>query len=144
MNEIALVVAVIALLIALVLAIQVNTLRRRLNSLPADENLGAAWNFNRLVDATSAPYFCWSPHDDERDRGIGPADEHVEHVVLPTRLDAFQQVGGQRFEFRSGERNAAAVAVEVDLQHGLAADDQDLPRQAAFNGLTICQTYRLV
>jgi len=39
----------------------------RVTVLPADENLGAAWNFNRLVEATVAPYFCWSPHDDERE-----------------------------------------------------------------------------
>lgn len=39
----------------------------RVRVLPAEENLGAAWNFNRLVEATSAPYFCWSPHDDERE-----------------------------------------------------------------------------
>ncbi|MFT5200728.1 MAG: glycosyltransferase involved in cell wall biosynthesis [Candidatus Aldehydirespiratoraceae bacterium] len=39
----------------------------RVRVLPAQENLGAAWNFNRLVEATSAPYFCWSPHDDERE-----------------------------------------------------------------------------
>ena len=41
MIEVALVVAVVALLIALVLAIQVNGLRRRLNSVPADENVFA-------------------------------------------------------------------------------------------------------
>ena len=41
MIEIALVVAVIALLIAVVLAIQLNGLRRRLNSVPADEDVFA-------------------------------------------------------------------------------------------------------
>jgi hypothetical protein len=39
MIEITLVVAVVALLIALVLVIQVNGLRRRINSMPADENI---------------------------------------------------------------------------------------------------------
>lgn len=39
----------------------------RVRVLESDENRGAAWNYNRLVAATSAPYFCWTAHDDERE-----------------------------------------------------------------------------
>ena len=36
----------------------------RVRVLQAEENLGAAWNYNRLVDAASGPYFKWAAHDD--------------------------------------------------------------------------------
>jgi glycosyltransferase involved in cell wall biosynthesis len=36
----------------------------RVRLLPADENLGAAWNYNRLVEAATGEYFRWAAHDD--------------------------------------------------------------------------------
>lgn len=36
----------------------------RVTVLSAEENLGAAWNYNRLVDAASGEYFKWAAHDD--------------------------------------------------------------------------------
>ena len=36
----------------------------RVRILRSDANRGAAWNYNRALDATDAPYFRWHAHDD--------------------------------------------------------------------------------
>jgi glycosyltransferase involved in cell wall biosynthesis len=36
----------------------------RVRYLRSDENLGASWNFNRLVSEARGEYFKWAPHDD--------------------------------------------------------------------------------
>ena len=36
----------------------------RIIVLPSPENHGAAWNYNRVVDAATTPYFRWAAHDD--------------------------------------------------------------------------------
>jgi glycosyltransferase involved in cell wall biosynthesis len=35
----------------------------------SDENRGAVWNFNRVVELARGDYFMWAAHDDERDLG---------------------------------------------------------------------------
>jgi glycosyltransferase involved in cell wall biosynthesis len=37
---------------------------RRVRYLPAEQNRGAAWNFNRVVAEASGPYFKWAADDD--------------------------------------------------------------------------------
>lgn len=56
----------------------------RITVLDSAENRGAAWNYNRVVHESSAPYFCWNPHDDEREPTA------IEHC-----LDAFDAHGDQ-------------------------------------------------
>lgn len=36
----------------------------RVRAVWSDENRGAAWNYNRLVELARAPYFKWAAHDD--------------------------------------------------------------------------------
>jgi glycosyltransferase involved in cell wall biosynthesis len=36
----------------------------RVRLLRSDANRGAAWNYNRLLEHATAPYFKWHPHDD--------------------------------------------------------------------------------
>ena len=36
----------------------------RVRVLPAQENLGAAWNYNRAVESATGRYFKWAAHDD--------------------------------------------------------------------------------
>jgi glycosyltransferase involved in cell wall biosynthesis len=44
----------------------------RVRYLRSDENLGASWNFNRLVAEARGEYFKWAPHDDI----VGPGYLH--------------------------------------------------------------------
>jgi glycosyltransferase involved in cell wall biosynthesis len=39
----------------------------RVSVVRVEDNRGAAWNFNRVVELSSAPYFKWATHDDLHD-----------------------------------------------------------------------------
>ncbi|MEM7142392.1 MAG: glycosyltransferase family 2 protein [Actinomycetota bacterium] len=61
----------------------------RVRVLEADENLGAAWNYNRLVAETSGRYFCWTPHDDERTPGAFAAAVEALDAAGPDTVLAY-------------------------------------------------------
>ncbi|MDY7105032.1 MAG: glycosyltransferase family 2 protein [Actinomycetota bacterium] len=59
---------------------------QRVRYLRSEENHGAAWNFNRLLDVARGEYFKWAADDDEHEPGfIGSCVEVLDHhpdVVL--------------------------------------------------------------
>ncbi len=91
MIEIAMVVAVIALLAAIVVAVQLNALRRRFNSLPADENVfailrGVDNELGRLDAATA-----------EMEPRLAAVERLLPHAIVNTGVvnyDAFGDIAG--------------------------------------------------
>lgn len=82
----------------------------RVRVLPSDVNRGAAWNFNRCVEAARAPLFKWAAHDDLYDPQFlslcVPTMESSEDVsVCFTRTLEIDELG--REFHRHGELNVA-------------------------------------
>ena len=91
MIEIAVVVAIVALLAAIFVAVQVNNLRRRLNSLPADENVfailrGVDNELGRLDSVTAA-----------LEPRLAAVEQLLPHAIVNTGVvnyDAFGDIAG--------------------------------------------------
>jgi hypothetical protein len=105
MIEIALVVAVVALLIAVFLALQVNGLRRRLDSMPAEENV---YDILRGVDNELGRL-------DAVQAALEPRLAAVEHLIPQAivktgvvNYDAFGDIAGNM------SRSVALLSVEGD------------------------------
>ncbi len=105
MIEIAMVVAVIALLAAVVLALQVNSLRNRLDSVPADENVfsllrGIDNDLGRL-DAVI----------DDLEPRLAAVEHLIPHAIVNTGVvnyDAFGDIAGNL------SRSVALLSVDGD------------------------------
>ena len=105
MIEIAVVVAVVALLAAIFLAIQVNGLRRRIDSVPADENVfallrGIDNELGRLDAFTSA-----------LEPRLAAVEQLIPHAIVYTGVvnyDAFGDIAGNL------SRSVALLSVDGD------------------------------
>lgn len=95
----------------------------RIRVIHAPENRGAAFNYNRVVELTSAPFFCWTPHDDEREptaieHCIAAFDEHGPDAVLVHNRGVFideasEIVGVDDDHFEITDRGAARRLVRA-------------------------------
>jgi hypothetical protein len=105
MIEIAMVVAIVALLAAVVLAFQINGLRRRLNSMPADENVfdilrGVDNELGRLDSVTQA-----------LEPRLAAVEHLIPHAIVNTGVvnyDAFGDIAGNM------SRSVALLSVDGD------------------------------
>ena len=71
----------------------------RVRYLRADENRGAAWNYNVVFRASTAPLFSWAAHDDEKGPGffrlcVEALDDAGPDVVLATPRAVFIDADG--------------------------------------------------
>ena len=58
----------------------------RIHVLGSDQNLGAAWNYNRLVDSCDTEFFRWHAHDDilapeYLERCLAELDQHPDAIL---------------------------------------------------------------
>jgi hypothetical protein len=105
MIEIAMVVAIVALLGAIAVAVQVNGLRRRLNSVPADENVfailkGVDNELGRLDSVTKA-----------LEPRLAAVERLIPHAIVNTGVvnyDAFGDIAGNM------SRSVALLSVDGD------------------------------
>lgn len=105
MIEIAMVVAIVALLGAIAVAVQVNGLRRRLNSVPADENVfailkGVDNELGRLDSVTQA-----------LEPRLAAVEHLIPHAIVNTGVvnyDAFGDIAGNM------SRSVALLSVDGD------------------------------
>lgn len=87
-----------------------------------DEDRGAAWNFNRVVELAAGHYFAWAAHDDLRtpdflSRSVGVLDADPSVVLCYGRATEIDDTGTTLFEhpsFRYADQpNASARAGSV-------------------------------
>ena len=105
MIEIAMVVAIVALLAAIAVAVQVNGMRRRLNSIPADENVfailkGVDNELGRLDSVTQA-----------LEPRLAAVEHLIPHAIVNTGVvnyDAFGDIAGNM------SRSVALLSVDGD------------------------------
>lgn len=105
MIEIAMVVAVIALLTAVVLALQVNGLRSRLDSVPADENV---FSLLRGIDNDLARL---ETVIDDLEPRLAAVEHLIPHAIVNTGVvnyDAFGDIAGNL------SRSVALLSVDGD------------------------------
>jgi glycosyltransferase involved in cell wall biosynthesis len=88
----------------------------RVRYLPSAENRGAAWNYNRVFEATGGRYFRWAAHDDVvaptyLERVVAALEDAPPTTVLAQTLTTFidengEEVGPWNDEFEMSSRHA--------------------------------------
>lgn len=89
----------------------------RVRVLPSDVNRGLAWNHNRTVRASTAPYFKWAAHDDVHDPGylarcVEVLDARPEVVLAHTRTVDIDPSGEVLERWGPTERATTGTAPE--------------------------------
>lgn len=75
----------------------------------SDQNHGAVWNFNRVVELSRGEYFMWAAHDDERDvryieRTLAPLQSSPDAAVCHSFIDMVDAEGNSQFVEREALR----------------------------------------
>jgi len=104
----------------------------RVKLLAAPENLGAAWNYNRLVEAASGEYFKWAAHDDvcapsfisecvaELDSKPNVVVAHPQALIIDADGDVLKTYDeDMNLEFGGDVKRASAMLWRVGMCHAV-------------------------
>jgi glycosyltransferase involved in cell wall biosynthesis len=98
----------------------------RVRVLSSDSNLGAAWNFNRCLEAARGEYFKWAAHDDRYDPRyleacVDVLDREPDVVVCYTQATEIDDDGAELF--LRGPVNVADRPSAVDRYRAILFDE---------------------